>query len=93
VKDLSAGEVVLRAGTLYGALDRLADRGLIDVDHEEAVEGRLRRYYRLTDAGAAALTAQVDRLRRRAAAAEDSLRHRPGPAGGIVPGLTSGGAA
>lgn len=74
VEELSHGEVVLRPGTLYGALDRLAEQGLVEVDREEAVEGRLRRYYRLTDSGAAALTAQVDRLRRHADAAETRLR-------------------
>jgi DNA-binding PadR family transcriptional regulator len=74
VDALSHGDVVLRPGTLYGALDRLADQGLITVDREEAVDGRLRRYYRLTDSGAAALAAQVDRLRRHADAAETQLR-------------------
>jgi DNA-binding PadR family transcriptional regulator len=74
VEELSHGEVVLRPGTLYGALDRLAEQGLVEVDREEAVEGRLRRYYRLTDSGAAELTAQVDRLRRHADAAETRLR-------------------
>jgi DNA-binding PadR family transcriptional regulator len=89
VTELSGGDVTLRAGTLYGALDRLAEQGLIAVDREEAVDGRLRRYYRLTDSGAGALTEQIARLRRHAAAAEIQLRHRPG----IVPGLSFGGAA
>jgi DNA-binding PadR family transcriptional regulator len=84
VDRLSEGDVRLRAGTLYGALDRLADQGLIDVDREEAVDGRLRRYYRLSDAGAAVLAAQADRLRRHAAAAETNLRRRAG----IAPGLS-----
>ena len=78
VLDLSAGEVKLRTGTLYGALDRLADQELIEVEREEAVEGRLRRYYRLTDSGAAALTVEAERLRTRAATAETQLRRRPG---------------
>jgi DNA-binding PadR family transcriptional regulator len=73
VEELSHGDVVLRPGTLYGALDRLTEQGLIEVDREEAVDGRLRRYYRLTDSGAAALAAQVDRLRRNADAAEARL--------------------
>ena len=64
VEELSHGEVVLRPGTLYGALDRLAERGLVEVDREEAVDGRLRRYYRLTGTGAAALAARVQRPRR-----------------------------
>ena len=78
VAELSGGDVRLRAGTLYGALDRLADQGLIEVDHEEAVDGRLRRYYRLSDSGAGALAAQAGRLRRNAAAAEANLMTRPG---------------
>lgn len=78
VEALSHGDVVLRPGTLYGALDRLADQGLVEVDREEAVDGRLRRYYRLTDSGAAALAEQVDRLRRNADAAETRLRRLGG---------------
>jgi DNA-binding PadR family transcriptional regulator len=69
VDTLSQGEVVLRPGTLYGALERLTEQGLVEVDREEAVDGRLRRYYRLTDDGAAALVKQVERLRRHADAA------------------------
>jgi DNA-binding PadR family transcriptional regulator len=84
VLDLSAGEVKLRPGTLYGALDRLADQGLIEVEREEAVEGRLRRYYRLSDTGAATLAVEVDRLRKRATTAEAQLKQRPG----VVPGLS-----
>ena len=74
VEQLSQGEVVLRPGTLYGALDRLTEQGLVELDHEEAVDGRLRRYYRLTESGVAALTAQVQRLRRNADAAAARLR-------------------
>lgn len=90
VSALSQGETVLGAGTLYGALDRLSERGLVAVDREEAVDGRLRRYYRLTDDGAAALAAEVERLRRNASAAEARLRRRPGPAfGATAPGATA----
>lgn len=74
VGELSSGEVKLRAGTLYGALDRLAEQGLIEMDHEEAVEGRLRRYYKLTDDGTRVLAAEADRLQRRADAARGQLR-------------------
>jgi DNA-binding PadR family transcriptional regulator len=74
VEQLSEGEVVLRPGTLYGALDRLTEQGLVEVEREEAVDGRLRRYYRLTDSGAAALAAQVRRMRRNADAAAVRLR-------------------
>ena len=58
VERLSDGRVTLRAGTLYAALDRLTAEGLLEVDHEEAVEGRLRRYYRLTGPGRELLAAE-----------------------------------
>lgn len=49
---LSDGRVRLQAGTLYGALDRLAREGLVAQDGEEVVSGRLRRFYVLSDDGA-----------------------------------------
>ena len=68
--ELSDGAVRPTAGTLYGALDRLAEQGLVTVDREETVSGRRRRYYRLTSAGTAALTAEAARMRRAVAAVE-----------------------
>jgi DNA-binding PadR family transcriptional regulator len=70
VEQLSRGQVVLRPGTLYGMLDGLTEQGLVEVDREEAVDGRLRRYHRPTESGTAALAAQVKRLRRNPNAAE-----------------------
>lgn len=86
VTTLSGGDVVLRPGTLYGALDRLTEQELITVDREEAVEGRLRRYYRLTDSGAGVLAGEVDRLRRNASAAAARLSRRADPLGGLPTG-------
>lgn len=63
VTNISGGRVKLRAGTLYAALDRLADEGLVEVDREEIVDARLRRYYRLTPPGARRLAAEVERVR------------------------------
>ena len=48
---LSEGRVKLGAGTLYGALDRLVDEGLVAATRSETVDGRLRRYYALTEQG------------------------------------------
>ena len=76
VRDLSGGRLNLRPGTLYAALDRLTEDGLLSVDREEAVEGRLRRYYRLTDTGVAQLDAEVARLRANASIAAARLRRR-----------------
>ena len=59
---LSDGRVRLAAGTLYGALDRLAEQGLVLADHQEVVEGRTRRYYRLTDHGIRALQGEAVRM-------------------------------
>ncbi|MCM3886269.1 PadR family transcriptional regulator [Frankia sp. R82] len=76
VSAISGGRVTLRAGTLYAALDRLTGEGLVRQSGEEVVEGRLRRYYDLTDPGAEILAAQVDRLRSNAAEADRRLRSR-----------------
>src|SRR5262245_66690136 len=76
VNELSAGRVHLKVGTLYGVLDRLAGEGLIELDREEPQSGRLRRYYRITDAGAAALEAETIRLAANVRTATDRLRAR-----------------
>jgi DNA-binding PadR family transcriptional regulator len=84
VAALSDNEVKLRPGTLYGALDRLTDQGMIAVDREEVVDSRMRRYYRLSESGAAAHRAHAERQHPPATAAETQLRRRPGLAGGMA---------
>lgn len=69
VMRISDGRVRLRAGTLYAALDRLKADGLVTSDRDEVVDGRLRRYYRITDEGTEQLAAEVRRMRANAAAA------------------------
>ena len=73
VEQISKGRVRLRAGTLYTALERLCTDRLIEVDREEIVESRLRRYYRLTPAGAERLAEEADRLRSNAHVAMSRL--------------------
>ena len=68
VTELSEGEVRLRAGTRYAALDRLVEQQLAAPAHDEVVSGRLRRYYRLTSAGGERLAMESARLRRAAEA-------------------------
>jgi DNA-binding PadR family transcriptional regulator len=70
---ISGGSVRLHTGTLYALLDRLRDAGLVEVDREEIVASRLRRYYRLTDAGAARLSAEAAQMQRHARAAAGRL--------------------
>ncbi|GLY98902.1 PadR family transcriptional regulator [Actinoplanes sp. NBRC 103695] len=84
VATMTGGRVKLRAGTLYAALDRLRGDGLIEVDREEIVQSRLRRYYRLSASGARALASESARLREQAAIAEKRLRAR-GVSGAVAP--------
>jgi DNA-binding PadR family transcriptional regulator len=74
VAGISQGRVKLRAGTLYAALDRLLGDGIVGVDREEIAAGRLRRYYRLTPAGAELLAAEAARLSANARIATTRLR-------------------
>jgi len=64
---LSNGRLRLSAGTMYTALDRLTSEGKIEVVRDEVVNGRARRYYNLTGAGAAAVRAEGQRLAEAAA--------------------------
>jgi DNA-binding PadR family transcriptional regulator len=73
VEQISKGRVRLRAGTLYAALDRLRADKLINVDREEIVDNRLRRYYRLTPTGEERLSEEADRLRSHAHIATSRL--------------------
>ena len=60
VAQLSGGRVHLAAGTLYGALSTLTERGWIEALGDEG-EGR-RKEYRLTPNGRAAVRAELARL-------------------------------
>jgi PadR family transcriptional regulator PadR len=82
VAELSQGRVQLKVGTLYGVLDRLVADGLVELDREEVWQGRLRRYYRLTESGSRTLTAEAERHAANARVATERLRatrrqHRP----------------
>jgi DNA-binding PadR family transcriptional regulator len=87
VAELSQGRVQLKIGGLYGVLERLAAQGLIEADREEAHDGRLRRYYRLTTDGRGALAEEAE-LR---ASTARVVRARLGLAGQT--GTATGGAA
>jgi PadR family transcriptional regulator, regulatory protein PadR len=74
VAHLSGGRVQLKIGTLYGVLDRLVGDGLVELDREEVQQGRLRRYYRLTEQGSATLAAEAQRQAANARVASQRLR-------------------
>ncbi|HET8958238.1 MAG TPA: PadR family transcriptional regulator [Microcella sp.] len=91
VEKASGGDVSLKVPTLYAALERLERSGLVARDGDEIVNGRARRYFRLTDDGEARLTAEAAELERQLAlvrqrlAASASAAPRPRPlAGGAL---------
>jgi len=84
VKEISQGKARLSTGTLYEALARLLDRGLIErIDESRSNEerpeasqnhpGRPRKSYRLTRKGWHVLEAETHRLRTLLAAAQRRL--------------------
>jgi DNA-binding PadR family transcriptional regulator len=84
VAGISGGRVKLRAGTRYAALGRLAAGRLAEAGREESVEGRLRRYCRLTPAGGKRLEAEAGRLRASAAVATRRVKRARRPIGGTA---------
>jgi PadR family transcriptional regulator PadR len=75
-EELSDGRVRLKVGTLYAALDRLQTEGLVAAAGDEIVAGRLRRYFELTESGAASLAAESERQAANARRATDRLKKR-----------------
>lgn len=75
--------VTLGPGTLYGAISRLEERGLI----EPAGEAGRRRPYRLTAAGAEALEAALAEMRAIADEGAARLARRPAPGVAALGGL------
>jgi DNA-binding PadR family transcriptional regulator len=75
VEGLSQGRVIFSTGTLYGALSRLLDQGLIECVEEEdpAQVGRPRKFYTLTRSGRRMLEAEAERLMLMLAAAQQRL--------------------
>jgi PadR family transcriptional regulator len=88
VAELSDERVTLAAGSLYSVIDRLLGEDLITADGEEIVNGRARRYYRLTDEGHRVLTEEADRLARAARVVMDRLAHRSLPQASTRPPST-----
>ena len=65
VAELSDGALKIGPGTLYGSIKRLVTAGLIeesDARPDQDEDDQRRRYYRITDAGRALLSAEVARL-------------------------------
>jgi DNA-binding PadR family transcriptional regulator len=83
LRDHTEGTFDLPEGTVYPALHRLQDVGLLASDWED-VAGRRRRVYRLTDEGRVALAGEQQRWRSFASAVDAVLRARPSVAEGLA---------
>jgi DNA-binding PadR family transcriptional regulator len=73
VSEHTAGQIRLGPGTLYGAIKRLLNDGLIveaDERPDAALDDERRRYYRLTDFGQRVLKAEVQRISRMVSVAQ-----------------------
>jgi DNA-binding PadR family transcriptional regulator len=80
VEQQTDGAVRLGPGTLYAAIRRLEDEGLVEESPwrpEADLDDRRRRYYRLTKPGRAALQAETERMRATVEFALKQLKTRP----------------
>ena len=75
VNERSDGRVGIGPGTLYGAIRRMVEAGLLaEADRPAGDDDPRRRYYRLTDLGRAAMGAEVERLKKLVAHGEAAVR-------------------
>jgi len=62
VAEMSSEQIMLSTGTLYGALYRLLDQGLIEqIESEDMARGK--KVYRLTQSGLEIFDAEVSRMK------------------------------
>jgi len=73
VERSSEKRVTLRATSLYSALERLERIGWVSTDGQEIVDGRARRYYRLSSEGEGQLASELERLEAKADVARARL--------------------
>lgn len=72
IEERTGGEIRLTASTLYAAIKRMLDGGLIEeVDAPEATGGAPRRCYRIRQPGRALARAEAERLARAVDMARD----------------------
>jgi DNA-binding PadR family transcriptional regulator len=83
LRDRTDGAFDLSEGTVYPALHRLQDGGLLASDWED-IAGRRRRVYRLTGDGRAALAGGHQRWRSFTSAVDAVLQARPSAAGSLA---------
>ena len=72
------GRVSMGNGTLYGSLKRMLDAGLVEVSDKRIdpeMDDERRIYYRITDLGAKALAAELERYKRILTLAQERKLH------------------
>lgn len=75
VEQRSGGRIILHPGTLYRALARLLDEGLLEeLDERRDDDDQRRRYYGLTPLGRAVARAEIERLAAQVATARRLFR-------------------
>ena len=74
IQQISSGELEVNQGSLYPALQRLEQKGLITSDWATTENNRRARVYEITPAGRRALGAEMESWRRFAATMELILR-------------------
>ena len=74
IQQISGGELEVNQGSLYPALQRLEQRGLIRSDWGTTENNRRARYYEITAAGRAALGSETESWRRFSSAVDAVLR-------------------
>jgi DNA-binding PadR family transcriptional regulator len=80
VEQQTDGAMRLGPGTLYAAIRRLEDSGLVEASPwrpDADLDDRRRRYYRLTKSGRTALETETERLRATVQFALRQLKARP----------------
>jgi DNA-binding PadR family transcriptional regulator len=80
VEQQTDGAIRLGPGTVYAAIRRLEDEGLIEESSQRPdadLDDQRRRYYRLTRSGREALRAETERMQATVAFALKQLKTRP----------------
>ncbi len=78
IREQSGNDLVVEEGTLYPALHRLEEKGLIASEWSETQTGRRAKFYTLTGEGRRALVERVARWERHSAAIWRVLNAIPG---------------
>ena len=77
IHEVTNNRLQIEEGALYPALHRMEKKGWLDADWGTSDKGRQAKFYRLTPAGRAALTAQITRWSQYTQVVDLLLRARP----------------